>query len=101
MPQTDIPTSRWMGRCHSLEPQVSRNVHEYFLKYWPWRSGARAFSAARSRHLALLQLPDSLDDRIEPGVFLCTILFLIDGMHLFYLFFKKKESRLINPTRRA
>jgi len=82
-----------MGRCHPLEPQVSRNVHEYFLKYWPWRS-ERVHEHSPQQGLATwhcYNYPDSLDDRIEPGGFLCTILFLIDGMHLFIYFSRKKS----------
>lgn len=72
---------------------MSRNVHEYFLKYWPWRS-ERVHEHSPQQGLATwhcYNYPDSLDDRIEPGGFLCTILFLIDGMHLFIYFSRKKS----------
>ena len=82
--QVDIPPSRWTARCHHLEPQVSRNAHEYFLKHWPWRSEQmrERFPQQGLAASHCYAYPDSLDDRIEAGALFITILFLVDGKYL-------------------
>jgi hypothetical protein len=82
-PAEDTPPSSWVGRCHRREPTVSKNVHEFFLEHWSWRSD-RVKDGFPKQGLATwhcCNYPDSLDDRIEPGAFFCTVLFLVDGKY--------------------
>lgn len=81
-PKEQRPPSTWEAKCHPLEPQVSDNVHKYFLAGWKFRSDkVRAkFPGQGLATWHCYAFPEAKDDRIEAGALLSVILFLVDGM---------------------
>lgn len=77
------PPSLFVGRCHPLEHQVTKEVNEYFIKHWPFENpeAVRKFCDAGYPRAACYNYPDALDDRIHFACRLLTLLFLIDGMY--------------------
>ncbi|KAK2616580.1 Aristolochene synthase prx2 [Conoideocrella luteorostrata] len=78
----DLPPSRWSSKIHPLEPEVTREVDEYFLQHWPFKTDKdrKKFVAAGFSRVTCLYFPAAKDDRIAFASKLLTILFLIDDL---------------------
>lgn len=81
------PPSRFKPLCHPLEPQVTHEVNEYFLKNWHFTGSKEKakFVAAGFPRVVCLYYPRARDDRIHFACRLLTLLFLTDGMYLISL----------------
>lgn len=84
--KADVPlASRFKAQCHPLEPEVTKQVNEYFLTHWPFKDdkARKKFVAAGFSYVTCLYFPMAKDDRIQFACKLLTLLFLIDGTHIY------------------
>ncbi|KAL4987409.1 Aristolochene synthase in complex with 12,13 Difluorofarnesyl diphosphate [Aspergillus falconensis] len=81
--KADVPlASRFKALCHPLEPEVTKQVNEYFLTHWPFKDdkARKKFVAAGFSYVTCLYFPMAKDDRIQFACKLLTLLFLIDDL---------------------
>jgi hypothetical protein len=75
------PPAHFKPRCHPKEPEVTKEVDDYFVKNWPFpnEKAIQKFHDAGFSRVTCCYYPEALDDRIHFACRLLTLLFLIDG----------------------
>ena len=71
-------------QCHPCEPQVTKEVEDYFIQHWrfPDDVAVEKFRAAGFSRVTCYYFPEALNARIGFAARLLTLLFLIDGIHI-------------------
>jgi hypothetical protein len=82
----ELPSTRFTAKVHPNTDQITEDVHVFFLQHWPFPNdkARKKFVGGNFAYGLCATWPESTDERMRHACWLFTLLFLMDGIPMFF-----------------